>query len=189
MQAIAKQFLWAGHSDDGSVTFDRYRDFRGLFGCGLKYGWWTEAPCSCEPTTDYIWGLQLLEEDHLDERGGWKLPDDELPWLDFQSNDIVPPLTPPNFDHTWTSYYKWRGLPMHSPAVLLLHWPLSVYRLLHKLHCIPSEIPLQRQKMVVHLLGVEKELDVLPLYVILILYSIHLFDCESQICGVSIVDS
>jgi hypothetical protein len=112
-----------------------------------------------------MWGMQLLEDEQLDDRQGWKLPDKEIPWLDFESNDIPPPPTPPNFDHTWTSYYKWRGLPIDSPAALLLHWPLSVYNLLHQLHLIPSQIPLQRQRLVVHLLGVEKELDVLPLYV------------------------
>lgn len=166
MQAIAKQFPWARQTYDGSYTFDRYRDTRGLFGCGSDYGWWTEAPCSCENELDYMWGTQLLEDEHIDERQGWKLPDDEIPWLDFESTDLPPPPTPPNFEHTWTSYYKWRGLPMHSPAALLLHWPLSVYRLLHQLHCIPSEIPLERRRLTVHLLSVEKELDVLPMYVL-----------------------
>ncbi|KXN82696.1 Zinc finger MYND domain-containing protein 15 [Leucoagaricus sp. SymC.cos] len=164
LQAIAKQFLWTRQTHDGSITYDRYRDSKGVFGCGSKYGWWTEAPCSCEDQVDYMYGMQLLEDERLDEREGWKLPDEEIPWLDFESNDIPPPPTPPNFDHSWTSYYKWRSLSMHSPAALLLHWPLSVYRLLHQLHCIPSEVPLQRRRLVVHLLGVEKELDVLPLF-------------------------
>lgn len=171
MQAIAKQFPWARQTHDGSYVFDRYRDSRGLFGCGPNYGWWTDAPCSCDDQVDYMWGMQLLEEEHVGERG-WKLPDDEIPWLDFESTDIPPPSAPPAFEHTWTSYYKWRGLPMHSPAALLLHWPLSIYRLLYQLHCISSDIPSERRSLTVHLLGVEKELDVLPMYVFSVVFSV-----------------
>ncbi|KAF9443141.1 hypothetical protein P691DRAFT_809413 [Macrolepiota fuliginosa MF-IS2] len=164
MQAIAKQFPWTRQTHDGSCTFDRYRDSRGLFGCGPNFGWWTESPCSCEDQMDYMPGAQLLEDEHFDERQGWKLPDDEIPWLDFESTNALLPSTPPNFDHTWASYYKWRGLPMRSPAALLLHWPLSVFRLLSQLHCLPSDSPLERRSLIVHLLGVEKELDVLPIF-------------------------
>lgn len=165
MQAIARPFPWIRQSHDGSSIVDRYRASRGLFGCGPDYGWWTEAPCSCDDEVDYMWGMHLLEDEQLDDRQGWKLPDDEIPWLDFDSTHIQPPCTPPNFDHTWASYYKWRGLPMRSPAALLLHWPLSIFRLLHQLHCIPSDTPLERRHLTVHLLGVERELDVLPMYV------------------------
>lgn len=164
MQAIAKPFPWIRQTHDGSSIVDRYRASRGLFGCGPDYGWWTEAPCSCDDEVDYMWGTHLLEDEHLDDRQGWKLPDDEIPWLDFDSTHIPPPSTSPNFDHTWASYYKWRGLPMRSPAAVLLHWPLSIFRLLHQLHCIPSEPSSERRRLTVHLLGVERELDVLPIF-------------------------
>lgn len=164
MQAIARQFPWMRQTYDGSSTCDRYRDSRGLFGCGTNYGWWTTPPCSCDDDVDYISGMQLLEDEPREERQGWLLPDDEIPWLDFESMDIAPPTAPPNFEHDWTSYYEWRGLPLRSPAALLLHWPLSTYRLLCQLNCIPSDIPMQRRRLTVHLLGVTRELDLLPLY-------------------------
>ncbi|MCO5579481.1 hypothetical protein L7F22_033336 [Adiantum nelumboides] len=32
---------------------------------------------------------------------------------------------------TWSDYYVWRGLPLDSPAAILLHFPLTLYFSLH----------------------------------------------------------
>jgi hypothetical protein len=60
------------------------------------------------------------------------------------------------FEHNWTSYYKWRGLLITSIAVLLLHWRLSIYRLLYLLGFIPLETDGgERCKLSIHCLGIE----------------------------------
>jgi len=63
------------------------------------------------------------------------------------------------------SYYKWRGLPLKSLAILLLHWPLSIYRLLYLLGFVPSENDRGgRRKLNIHCLGIEAELNALPVF-------------------------
>lgn len=46
---------------------------------------------------------------------------------------------------------------------MLLHWPMTIYRLLDLLQMVPMEPPLERRKPTVHYVGVEKELDFLPM--------------------------
>jgi hypothetical protein len=97
----------------------------------------------------------LRSDKHLDEMDGWKLPAEEIPWLTFSEGRKAPSF-PPTFEHNWTSYYKWRGLPLNSPAALLLHWPLTIYRLLFLLGFLHLETGgTVRRKLSIHLLGVE----------------------------------
>jgi hypothetical protein len=160
MRAIAQQFPWARIQSDGTFSFVTLRASRSLLGCGGDFGWWTEKPC-CAKGTPYLYGFLLLERQHLRERAGWNLSDKEIPWLDFSLGGKPPKL--PSFEQNWLSYYEWRGLPIESPAVLLLHWPLTVYRLLHILGLAPASPPEKRRKLLVHMLGVEKEVDFLPM--------------------------
>lgn len=58
---------------------------------------------------------------------------------------------------SWEDYYHWRCLPFHSPAALLLHWPLTIY------HCfqvsgIQSSISANTDILRIHYLGPEKEI-------------------------------
>ncbi|CAH8646300.1 unnamed protein product [Heterobilharzia americana] len=74
----------------------------------------------------------------------------------------------------WLDYYKWRGLcsrddeNLTNPLALLLHWPLTLYHIAaHKLPCInPFCIPkiLINRKLIIHVIGVEKELSLLPVF-------------------------
>ncbi|KAG5650777.1 hypothetical protein H0H81_011091, partial [Sphagnurus paluster] len=136
-----------------------------IMGSGREFGWWTQPPC-CRDATSYVHGFLLLKEDHLGDIAGWKLPPDHIPWLDFsESSNIKPPLAPPPSNHSWKEYYKWRGLPMESVAALLLHWPLSVYRLLHVLGLTQATARSdERRHLTVYLLGVEIEVNFLPLF-------------------------
>jgi len=163
MQAIAKQFPWARQQVDGTFEFDVLRASLDIIGTGAEFGWWTEQPC-CKDRSTYTWGFLLLKDQHLKERAGWKLPDNQIPWLDFALSGSSPPMGPLSFDHTWADYYKWRGLPVQSPAALLLHWPLTVYKLLHSLGLVPAHPPTERRRLTIHLLGIEKELDFLPVF-------------------------
>ncbi|CAI2734579.1 unnamed protein product [Schistosoma spindalis] len=74
----------------------------------------------------------------------------------------------------WLDYYKWRGLcspdeeSISNPLALLLHWPLTLYHIVaHKLpkinpFCIPKA--LINRKLIIHVIGVEKELSLLPVF-------------------------
>lgn len=97
----------------------------------------------------------------LRERTGWKLPEKEIPWLDFSFGGKPPKVA--SFEQNWASYYEWRGLPLQSPAVLLLHWPLTAYRLLTIAGVVPVPASETRRQLTVHMLGVEKEVDFLPM--------------------------
>lgn len=119
-----------------------------------------------------------MQPDFADERAGWKLPDDEIPWLTFDDSDSNDtrkvPSFPPAFEDNWKSYYEWRGLPLKSPAALLLHWPLSVYRILKKLKLTPDDtrmrIGAEKKTLLVHYIGAEEELDYLPMWVKIIVF-------------------
>lgn len=62
---------------------------------------------------------------------------------------------------SWEEYYDWRGVPFHSPAALILHWPLSVYHAFW-LSQLQTLNPKPRQALHIHYLGPERELDQIP---------------------------
>jgi len=172
IQTILKQFPWARIGKDGGFNFELTLAMRYLLGSGPNFGWWAmEEPdtgltlktvfASGGPPTSNTWGGILLSDKHFDEESGWKLPAEETPWLTFSQGRVAPSF-PPAFEHNWTSYYKWRGLPLKSPAALLLHWPLSVYRLLYLLGFVSSrDDGSERHKLTIHCLGVEVRSSIL----------------------------
>ncbi|KDQ09122.1 hypothetical protein BOTBODRAFT_58901 [Botryobasidium botryosum FD-172 SS1] len=149
LQKVLKQFPWGRIEADGSFNVQLALAMRDLLGDGLQFGWWSTV----SSPDDYI--------THLDERSGWRLPPSQTPWLTFAPDRPAPPY-PPKFAHNWTSYYAWRGLPMDSPAVLLLHWPLSIYRLLFLVGL--AEVPEKRRSLVVHWIEPTHGLDFLPIF-------------------------
>ncbi|KAJ7457457.1 hypothetical protein FB451DRAFT_1353730 [Mycena latifolia] len=161
MRAIAQQFPWARLQKDGTFSFETLRASRNLLGTGAEFGWWTEQPC-CLSKETYTFGFLLLDEQHLRDRAGWKLSDKETPWLDFSFGGKPP--KPVAFEQNWASYYKWCGLPIESPAALLLHWPLTVYRLLTIAGIVPAPLSETRRQLTVHMLGIEREMDFLPIF-------------------------
>ena len=101
----------------------------------------------------------MLDEDMLDapwcnltEAEGWRLPKEFIPTLALLSSDSCPSF-PPTFDANWTSYYRWRGLPIASPAAMLLHWPLSVYACLRELGLVQENAVGARRKLTVFYVG------------------------------------
>jgi hypothetical protein len=87
----------------------------------------------------------------LTEDEGWRLPKELIPSLALHDSDTCPAF-PPTFETNWTSYYQWRGLPMASPAAILLHWPLAVYACLKELGLLQSATDL-RKKLTVFYVG------------------------------------
>jgi hypothetical protein len=162
VQAILKQFPWAIVNKDGEFSYELALALRSLLGEGLEFGWWLVPLPNFSMLKkiglDALFldthGSALLSEKHFGEKSGWKLPAEEIPWLTFDKRRKAP-SSPPAFEHNWTSYYLWRGLPLKSPAALLLHWPLSIYRLLSLLGLVPSESGAsKRHELNIHLIGV-----------------------------------
>jgi hypothetical protein len=163
MQAIRKQFPWGIANKDGEFNYELALAIRSLLGESPEYGWWRVLLPNAGLTLKNLnpdalfhdtHGVALLSEKHFDEKSGWKLTPEEIPRLTFDKRWKAPSF-PPAFEHNWTSYYLWRGLPLKSPAALLLHWPLSIYRLLFLLGLVPSESAAsERHKLNIHLIGV-----------------------------------
>jgi len=105
-----------------------------------------------------------MQSEFPNDKSGWKLPEDETPCLTFDEKHKAPSF-PPKFEDNWKSYYEWRGLSLNSPAALLLHWPLTVYHLLNQLKLVPHspDQSSERKSLLIHYLGVEEELDYLPM--------------------------
>lgn len=154
---MRKQFSFVPQRKDEKFTYDAFRSMLGIMGTGRGFRFWTEAPC-CDQNVDYFSGSQLLESRHLSSKEGWKIQGAWIPWSDFDQRGDKIPTSLANFEHSWRSYYAWRGLPLESPAVLLLHWPMTVYRLLSLLKLVPSRVPSVRRKLIAHYIGVESEL-------------------------------
>ncbi|TDL14290.1 hypothetical protein BD410DRAFT_264185 [Rickenella mellea] len=161
IMAVFFQFPWAKVEPDGHFLLNfalAIRDYLGARG----NGWWSQG-IGQPPQITYEIGHALLLDKHYDEHARWRLPRDEIPFLTFQENKKALKY-PPNFDHNWKSYYEWRCLPLKSPAALLLHWPLSVYRLLFLMGFVPHNSPVSRRTLVIYYIGVEQELECLPVF-------------------------
>ncbi|KAJ7837269.1 hypothetical protein B0H13DRAFT_2421967 [Mycena leptocephala] len=102
----------------------------------------------------------------LSEYEGWRLPAAQIPSLALHDSDACPSF-PPTFEETWSSYYQWRGLPMTSPAAILLQWPMSVYACLKELGiepCVPVPVPGPRRKLTVFYVGARDEIAFIPVF-------------------------
>lgn len=71
-----------------------------------------------------------------------------------ESKGRMPPQSLPNFADSWASYYEWRKLPISSPAAHLLHWPLTIYRMLRVLGIDAGSVQ-SRKSLTIFLVGVE----------------------------------
>ncbi|KAJ3223547.1 hypothetical protein HK099_000968, partial [Clydaea vesicula] len=65
---------------------------------------------------------------------------------------------------SWKSYYENRNIPLDSPLALILEYPLTIFHLLNKFVLPKGALP---SKFVIHLVGVEKEADLIPLFQVL----------------------
>lgn len=121
-----------------------------------------------EGVKDYQHGYQLHTNQHLTDVTGWLFDLDLTPRLSFDEKESMPMIATsfPGGIVDWASWYKWRKLPLKSPAALLMNYPLSVYQLLVRvLNVINPEDGSSdvRQKLVIHYLGAESELNFLPM--------------------------
>ncbi|KAF9229504.1 hypothetical protein BS17DRAFT_771549 [Gyrodon lividus] len=175
VQAILKLFPWGRLESDGTFAEPFIRAYYGVLGAE-GFGYWSTsggtAPHQLQPSTratdagdafrvgpvgGYQDGYLLLSDRHIDEKAGWKLEKRLVPKLCFE----------PSSEPVIASSVNLRGLPLESPAALLMHYPLTVYQLLVHVLNITSPTrnsPEHRQILNVHYLGAESELNMLPLF-------------------------
>lgn len=114
----------------------------------------------------------LLDKKWGDHVGLWKMKKREwTPLLKFdaseEDNEKIPDDPRGGVVKDWESWYKWRGLERESPAVLLMDAPLSVYWLLTDVLGIIKTKKVEMtglpKRVELHLVGVETELNMIPL--------------------------
>ncbi|KAJ7752821.1 hypothetical protein DFH07DRAFT_1061636 [Mycena maculata] len=117
---------------------------------------------------DYLDGSALLDVKHLNNRDGWKLEPELIPFHNFSSLWAPPRLASKVTITDWDSWYTWRRLPKESPAALLMHFPMSVYWLLvETLRVADPKAGLPdgpRVQLNTHYIRAEVELNFLPLF-------------------------
>ncbi|KAJ7918507.1 hypothetical protein B0H13DRAFT_2435766 [Mycena leptocephala] len=166
-KTILKQFPW---TDIGYDAHGNFYDTLVLVPLGLlgtsraKVGYWAINVRGDER----VGNTEAYEAPWrpLSEYEGWRLPAAQIPSLGLHDSDACPSF-PPTFEETWSSYYQWRGLPMTSPAAILLQWPMSVYACLKELGiepCVPVPVPGPRRKLTVFYVGARDEIAFIPVF-------------------------
>ncbi|KAJ6489482.1 hypothetical protein C8R47DRAFT_470378 [Mycena vitilis] len=116
---------------------------------------------------DYVNGSALFKTQHTNDRDGWKLEPELIPFLTFSSLWVPPRLATKAKIKDWASWYAWRRIPMESPAALLMHFPMSVYWLLVDTLRVADPkagAPDRRIQLNIQYIGAEAELNFLPLF-------------------------
>ncbi|KAJ3046642.1 hypothetical protein HK097_000670 [Rhizophlyctis rosea] len=106
-------------------------------------------------------GLMLLGEQFPGDEA-WGLEEGLFPHLpDSDGIKAVPNPLDGTLIASWQQYYEWRNIPPRSIAVMLLHMPLTIYRMVTK---FPHLLADTSEPLNIHLLGPERELDIVPLF-------------------------
>ncbi|KAJ6563179.1 hypothetical protein B0H10DRAFT_2363067 [Mycena sp. CBHHK59/15] len=152
--------------DEGTTDHEITRAQFGVLGSGPKFGFWSWPERSAPRMVTYRHGEMMLQREWPSDATGWMLPLAFIPRLLF-STEFPPPTTAqPDQITDWKSWYAWRGLPMASPAAILMDAPLTVYYLLTKILDVidPARTAERRQQLIIHYLGAETELNFVPLF-------------------------
>ncbi|KAJ6510634.1 hypothetical protein C8R45DRAFT_964703 [Mycena sanguinolenta] len=152
----------------------------GLKGESAENGYWREPAAFEEPSeifTSPMWseayichGSMLLEPVLPSHVETWKLPMHHIPHIQFETPELksrMPALHDNDLVQDWASYYSWRKLDHDSPVALRMDMVLTVYHLLTKVLGVvaTSKAALKsRRTLKIHLVGVEKELNIIPLF-------------------------
>ncbi|TDL23624.1 hypothetical protein BD410DRAFT_142963 [Rickenella mellea] len=157
MYAIFRQFPWSCMKLKGHFNYEMFLATGNLLGDDPNLGYWQD--------TSKPYGKRLLAETHLSEEDGWKLPLDEIPTLTFRHRKPPARCPPSSQMQDWKSYHEWRGLPMTSPVALRLHFPLTIYHLLHLFGMTPDAHAIKRRRsMAIYCLDANNEVDFLPIF-------------------------
>ncbi|KAJ6524408.1 hypothetical protein DFH09DRAFT_1329468 [Mycena vulgaris] len=153
----------------------------GLKGDGAVNGYWQE-PAAASGIHDsnnpyrvaspaYIChGSMLLRAALPVHTGAWTLPTAHIPLLELDDADAesrIPALHDSGAVRDWATWYEWRKLPRESPVALRMDVVLTVYHLLTAVLGVVATSPAattSRRTLVVHFVGAEKELNIVPLF-------------------------
>ncbi|KAJ7087390.1 hypothetical protein C8R43DRAFT_1142331 [Mycena crocata] len=189
---ILMQFPWGRLEKDGTFQVDVARGRFKVLG-GKGFGFWSHrgGPIAHLPTGsiaeaihkggnygrmveqmakvyDYLDGSALLETKHLNDRDGWKLEPELIPFHNFSSLWGPPRLAFKVEIKDWATWYAWRRLPLESPAALLMHYPMSIYWLLVDTLNVANpkagSADGPRKKLHIQYIGAEVELNFIPLF-------------------------
>lgn len=153
---------WADqHHEDGSFFDMEFRARRGILG-RLEVGFWAQpynngGPYSAaeKDASGFQNGAMLLERSFPSLKEGWKvLSDCEYPSAEAPAKPITGGVS------NWREYLTLRGIESTSIAPLLLTNVLTVYQMIHH----ELELTKHKKDLVVYFLGVEIELNHIPLY-------------------------
>lgn len=156
---------WADQHHSNGAFFDtEFRIRKRVYGT-KKVGFWARPNLSTfstpfassgeADTTGFRNGDMLLQKKFPSLKKGWhKLGENEYP----VGSPASPP--PPEGIRNWREYFEYRQLDPKSIAPLLLNYVLTVYQMIH------HELRLTKKSktLKVSLLGVESELNFIPLF-------------------------
>lgn len=162
--ALRKKFLWADqHDAEGAFYVFEFLVRRGVRGTVDYLSFWDrpsilEGTFVSEGNADkhgFQNGQMLLQNKFPSLHKGWvNLSSDEYP-----SGDPPTATIPPGGIKSWPEYMEFRDLSYSSIAPLLLTNVLTIYQMLH------HELSLTNtKKITVALLGVESEVNQIPLF-------------------------
>ena len=184
-RSVLEQFSWSRIESDGTFPVELIKARLKVLGSGgVPFGYWSVpggqqshdtsayarsagalGPVFTRRSKEYMHGDIMLEKEWPTDIEMWKIDEKNIPHL-FFTDEYPPPKQVVSGDvKDWKGWYEWRGLTLDSPAALLMDAPLSVYHLLVDiLHVIDAKsTPEKRQKLKIHFLGAEVELNFLPL--------------------------
>ncbi|XP_074650829.1 zinc finger MYND domain-containing protein 15-like [Tubulanus polymorphus] len=152
-------FTYAGVTTDDDFTSFDYHEFLRSEGV-LHQGYWRREVRICREcphvlsagrARDVPYGA--LDDDYLE----WVLPSESVALESPIGDTSDAPL------ENWASYYKFIGLRLNSPISILLSFPLTLYYIMTSLHRF-QDCESVFGKAVVHVVGAEKEVDILPVF-------------------------
>ncbi|TFY75017.1 hypothetical protein EWM64_g8996 [Hericium alpestre] len=187
-RAETTQFPWMRIETDGTCNHDVIKARLKVLGSGPSFGYWS-IPGGLRPHDHnpsmlpgmlptrkgklapyrrggdkYIHGEVMLGDAWPTDVEAWKLEKEELvPRLFFDGD--VPARPQPGQIKDWKSWYERRGLPLASPAALLVDFPLTAYYLLNDvLKLVDQSEGSAKQRLLVHYIGAEVKLNFMPLF-------------------------
>eukprot|EP00667_Euglena_gracilis_P006070 EG_transcript_6118 len=131
--------------DEFALAAEDFLRARGLLGRGIWKRTW-----GCLEFTHVPFGVLGDEPDATD----WVLPAAECP----PPHPVADPEEARRVVD-WASYYRCRGLPLSSPVALVLHFPLTVLRVLRLLEAMGRVDLTPGGELRIHMVGVAQELD------------------------------
>jgi hypothetical protein len=148
----ARVFPWAKHHHTGAFFLKEFLARRGIFG---KVGFW--APAARLITDDangWCHGMMLLHD---------SLPSIKQGWVVLKESEIPSGPAPCKPIHSWAQYAKLRNMARSSIAPLLLTNILTIYQMIIHEFDFRRRKPKNGEFFVIYVLGVESELNYLPL--------------------------